>query len=234
MPALPQPTDDASASPLAEELIDTLGRTGDAMVAVDGELRVSAWNAAATELFGYEASEVLGRPCWEVLEWSDRCGNAVCDECCAAAEPGPDDEVVATRDVIGYHKTGRTMWLSATTVVPRTELRDRVRLVHLVREVAFPLELERIVAGRLQDTEEPAPGDGDAAERLARLSDREWEVLCLLAEGESGRAIADRLYLSPTTVRNHVQHILGKLEVHSRVEAVALLLRHGKGRPARP
>lgn len=218
-------------TPAVGELIDALGRTGDAMIAVDGDLLVIGWNDAATDLFGYEASEVLGRPCWEVLEWSDRCGNAVCTECCPATDPGPEDEVRATRDVIGHDKDGRTMWLSATTIVPRLELRERVRLVHLVREVPFPLELERIVSDRLQ---EDTPVDEEAAERLSRLTDREWEVLCLLADGHPGREIAERLYLSPTTVRNHVQHILNKLEVHSRVEAVAMLLRHGKGRPSRP
>ncbi len=212
-------------------LLDALGRTGDAMIAIDGDLRVIGWNPAATELFGYEPQEVLGRPCWEVLEWSDRCGNGVCDECCSASEPGPEDEIVATRDVVGHDKDGRTMWLGATTIVPRAELRRDVRLVHLVREIAFPLELERIVSDRAERRSvEPDP---EAVARLERLSNREWEVLCLLADGKSGREIAEALFLSPTTVRNHVQHILGKLEVHSRVEAVAMLLRQGDGAPRR-
>ena len=214
---------------LLDDLLDTLGRTGDAMIAIDGNLRVLAWNRAATELFGYTSDEVVGRPCWDVLEWSDRCGDAVCDECCMAAEPGPDDQVIATRDVIGHSKDGRTMWLSTTTVVPRPELRDRIRLVHLVREVPFPLELERILSDRLRPTEDES--SPEEKERLGRLTDREWEILCLLADGESGARIAERLFISPTTVRNHVQHILSKLEVHSRVEAVALLLRHGRRRP---
>ena len=146
-----------------------------------------------------------------------------------AAEPGPEDQVIATRDVIGHSKDGRTMWLSTTTVVPRPELRDRVRLVHLVREVAFPLELERILSDRLRPARSEA--SPEETERLGRLTNREWEILCLLADGESGAAIADKLFISPTTVRNHVQHILAKLEVHSRVEAVAMLLRHGRHRP---
>jgi LuxR family maltose regulon positive regulatory protein len=50
-------------------------------------------------------------------------------------------------------------------------------------------------------------------------------VLQLLTDGLDGPAIAKQLFLSPATVRNHIQHILAKLGVHSRVEAVALALR---------
>lgn len=59
------------------------------------------------------------------------------------------------------------------------------------------------------------------------LTSRETEVLGLLADGLSSEAIATRLYLSPNTVRNHVQNVLTKLGAHSRLEAVALAARAG-------
>jgi len=59
------------------------------------------------------------------------------------------------------------------------------------------------------------------------LTARELEVLGLLAEGLSGEAIATRLYLSPNTVRNHVQNLLPKLGAHSRLEAVSIAARAG-------
>jgi len=52
------------------------------------------------------------------------------------------------------------------------------------------------------------------------LSDRELEILYLIAEGWSNRQIADRLYLSPHTVKNHVHNILKKLCVQRRLEAI--------------
>ena len=61
--------------------------------------------------------------------------------------------------------------------------------------------------------------------RLDVRTPREGEMLELLAAGLDGPGIAERLFVSPATVRNHIQHILAKLEVHSRVEAVALALR---------
>jgi DNA-binding NarL/FixJ family response regulator len=64
------------------------------------------------------------------------------------------------------------------------------------------------------------------------LTARELEVLKELAEGCSNRAIADRLFISNHTVRNHVQRVLTKLGAHSRLEAVAVATRLGLVRPA--
>ena len=60
-----------------------------------------------------------------------------------------------------------------------------------------------------------------------QLTAREREVLALLAEGASGQGVARRLGISTNTVRTHVQSILAKLQVHSRLEAVAFAVRHG-------
>ena len=63
--------------------------------------------------------------------------------------------------------------------------------------------------------------------KLDRLTPREREVLGLLVDGLDDGRIAERLVISPETVRTHAQRILRKLEVHSRVEAIALVARFG-------
>jgi DNA-binding NarL/FixJ family response regulator len=63
------------------------------------------------------------------------------------------------------------------------------------------------------------------APRLASLTKRELEVLRLLALGSSQREIADELVISPKTVGTHIEHILEKLDVHSRSQAIALAYR---------
>jgi PAS domain S-box-containing protein len=204
------------------ELLDVLGRTTDAMLAIDEDFRIIAWNDAATELLGYPAEEAVGSPCHEILCWRDRAGNTVCNGFCPAVLPGEPDQVIETREVLGRSASGKKLWLSASTIVPPAELRDRCRLVHLIREVALPPELERVVVERLEGRS-PATIDDD--DPLDVLTPRERDVLQLLTEGLDGAAIAERLFLSPATVRNHIQHILAKLGVHSRVEAVALALR---------
>ncbi|HYD09681.1 MAG TPA: response regulator transcription factor, partial [Acidimicrobiales bacterium] len=58
-----------------------------------------------------------------------------------------------------------------------------------------------------------------------KLTDRELEVLKLVAQGLTNREIADQLYISENTVKNHVRNILEKLHLHSRMEAVVYAVR---------
>lgn len=66
-----------------------------------------------------------------------------------------------------------------------------------------------------------------ALERLKRLTPREQEVLQAIAEGLGDREIAQRLYVSPDTVRTHVVNLLNKLEADSRLQVVLFAMRHG-------
>jgi DNA-binding NarL/FixJ family response regulator len=107
----------------------------------------------------------------------------------------------------------------------RTEPHDRVAGLllgaddYLVKPVD-PDELVARVRRSLRPRGEP-PEHGPEAE-LPMLTAREREVLALLAEGKSSAEIACELVISARTVGTHVQHILGKLGVHSRAQAVAL------------
>ncbi len=74
----------------------------------------------------------------------------------------------------------------------------------------------------------PAPGEEP---KLADLSERELEVLRLVAQGLSNAEIAEKLYLSHGTVKTHVTRILGKLGLRDRVQAVVLAYESGLVRP---
>ena len=71
-------------------------------------------------------------------------------------------------------------------------------------------------------------GDRPAAGTAGRLSEREREVLDLLAKGLTGEDAAERLFLSPLTVRTHVRNAMQKLQAHTRVHAITLALQRGE------
>jgi DNA-binding NarL/FixJ family response regulator len=66
-----------------------------------------------------------------------------------------------------------------------------------------------------------------AARMIGHLTRRERQVLALLADGADNDAIAQTLVISPQTARTHIQNILGKLGVHSRLEAAAFVIQTG-------
>jgi two-component system, NarL family, nitrate/nitrite response regulator NarL len=82
-------------------------------------------------------------------------------------------------------------------------------------------------ARRLVSRSRRGRGSWPRTPRQAALTNRELEVLQLLAEGMSSKAIARELVIAPKTVASHIQHVIAKLGVHSRAEAVAVAYREG-------
>jgi DNA-binding NarL/FixJ family response regulator len=74
---------------------------------------------------------------------------------------------------------------------------------------------------------------GDDRRMIEPLTPRELEVLRALTDGLSTREICEKLYITPNTLRTHVQNIMGKLRVHSKLEAVAFALKNGLVEPPR-
>lgn len=95
------------------------------------------------------------------------------------------------------------------------EVVDAVITAHAGDAVMTPAMLKRLLPrfGR-REGEEPPP-----------LSKREMEVLELMAEGLPNAVIAERLYISAHTVRNHIQNILTRLGAHSKLEAVSIAVK---------
>jgi DNA-binding NarL/FixJ family response regulator len=100
-------------------------------------------------------------------------------------------------------------------------------LLDLVGAVRADTTDTRLVGPYSSATREPAPDAAPASSTAVTLTPRELEVLVLLAEGCSARAIAVHLVVSIFTARGHVKSVLRKLGAHSRLEAVAIATRMG-------
>jgi DNA-binding NarL/FixJ family response regulator len=115
-------------------------------------------------------------------------------------------------------KAGRPIWVNISTLTVPAGHAGGPLTVHLFRDVTAGKELLGLLRERLTAPAAAEPtGDG--------LTRRELEILRMIATGVSTKAAADKLHVSPATVRNHVQNILGKLGAHSRLEAVAMATR---------
>jgi DNA-binding NarL/FixJ family response regulator len=99
-----------------------------------------------------------------------------------------------------------------------------IRAVHRGEAIFGPAIARRL----MQYFAAPAPAAPPRA--FPDLTEREREVLALIAAGRSNEAIAERLYLSLKTVRNHVSNIFGKLQVADRAEAIVRAREAGLGR----
>ncbi|MEU5430018.1 response regulator transcription factor [Streptomyces olivoreticuli] len=127
-------------------------------------------------------------------------------------------------DVLEAVKSGATGYLlkSAST----EELLDAVRRT-AAGDPVFTPGLAGLVLGEYRRlAADPAPAAPDEP-KVPRLTDRETEVLRLVAKGLSYKQIAERLVISHRTVQNHVQNTLGKLQLHNRVELVRYAIERG-------
>ncbi|MFJ9264351.1 response regulator [Streptomyces bacillaris] len=127
-------------------------------------------------------------------------------------------------DVLEAVKSGATGYLlkSAST----QELVDAVRST-ADGDPVFTPGLAGLVLGEYRRlASDPAPAAPDEP-KAPQLTDRETEVLRLVAKGLSYKQIAERLVISHRTVQNHVQNTLGKLQLHNRVELVRYAIERG-------
>lgn len=99
--------------------------------------------------------------------------------------------------------------------VSAEKLAQAIRAAHAGRSTLSPEAAQALVHAA---TQPPRPGHD--------LTERERAVLALLVEGLNNTEIAEKLVVSPSTIKSHVSHILAKLGVTSRTEAVAIAVRH--------
>lgn len=106
------------------------------------------------------------------------------------------------------------------------DLLAAVRVVAKGEALLAPSITRRLIARFAEQMSPPA-----TSQELERLTDRETEVLRLMAKGLSNSEIAEQLYLSPTTIKSHVAGVLAKLGVRDRVQAVVFAYENGVVRP---
>jgi len=117
-------------------------------------------------------------------------------------------------------------WCNVSVLAAEENHSTRPIAIHVVRPVDIRKRLENLVRDFIVNNTSVSPESAftmissRTPVQAAELSPRELEILRLLAQGESSKAVAARLHISSTTVNNHVQHLLRKLNAHNRLEAI--------------
>lgn len=131
------------------------------------------------------------------------------------------------QDVLDAVKAGACGYLVKSAGA--ADLLDAVRRVG-AGEPMFTPGLAGLLLGEFRRL--AAGSGGEGGDDATRLTERETEVLRLVAKGLAYKQIAERLVLAHRTVQNHVQNILGKLHLHNRAELVRYAIEHGLDVPS--
>ncbi len=216
------------AEPIRTMIVDdhALFRRGLEMV-LDGEGDIELVGQASD---GTEAVEKAAESLPDVVLMDIRMPRSSGIEACRAMkEAAPSAKIVILtisdeeEDLFEAIRAGASGYLLKD--IPLDEVADTVRAVHGGQSLINPS-----MAGKLLTefaTLAKRDNDTDRAQEVpaTRLTEREMQVLKLVARGMNNRDIAKELFISENTVKNHVRNILEKLQIHSRMEAVMVAVR---------
>jgi len=202
--------------------------------AVARDLAEAGYDVVATAADGAQALRVAGaaRPDVVVLDLQlpDASGVEVTRglrAACPAARVLVLSASGEQQDVLDAVKAGAVGYLLKSAALP--EFLDAVRRT-ADGDPVFTPGLAALVLGEFRRLASAPAAGGDAP----TLTERETEILRMVATGMSYKQIASRLVLSHRTVQNHVQNSLGKLHLHNRVELVRYAIEHGLADASEP
>lgn len=210
---------------LLREVKELVGSTADAAFAVDGAGVIVAWNSAAESLFGVSVSQTVSQPCSSIVRGADECG-PVCNADCSIQQAARCHHQVSNFDLQVETPQGKR-WCNVSVLIADVANSALPYSIHIIRPIDTRKRLEMLVRDFIV-TETKLPAEEARAlvsstrspVREVELTNRELEILRLLAKGATTEAIAEQLHISRTTVNNHTQHILHKLNAHTRLEAI--------------
>jgi len=211
-----------------DAILDVVGASSDGVYAVDGRQQITFWSPSAEKILGYKASEALGKYCYEFMLGEDYDRQPFCRRDCPTIVAARRGRGVPAYDICSRTRSGRDIWVNMSIIPSGDKIGSGPVAIHLFRDItdrrlseSLAQETLTAVRGFLEssrapesDIVKPAPVPNP------KLSAREIEVLRRLAQGDGTAELAENLAISVATARNHMDRVMRKLGVHSRLQAV--------------
>jgi PAS domain S-box-containing protein len=225
------------------EYLDTLCNTADGVFITDENQRILRWNSGVERLIGYPETEVLNHPCFKIISGQTASDKTFCNPYCKIHDAGIKGTPQENFDLRVRTAAGSAVWLNI--IILSNKDHEKPFIAHILRDVTRE---KRKMLALDQFLNEIKPRGNESPELIEKtlgsnhptgiqmtssntasisLSEREIEVLTLLAEGLSTNALAQKLSISHFTARNHIQNILVKLNLHSKAQAVSYAFKKG-------
>jgi PAS domain S-box-containing protein len=218
----------AEGEPVLDQLA-LIARAGTPALATDETGCITVWNKEAEALLGHPAPRVLGKRCHEILCGVDLFGNQFCSAQCALARMIERREPVRHFEMDIRTESGEMIPVGVSIAVLPGPRAGQYTMIHFLERIDRRNEvtafIHRLMTEQRAQPALPATTGEARPAPQPQLTSREIQVLRLLAEGTSTQDIATSLFISIPTARNHVQNILRKLDVHSKLEAVSFAIR---------
>jgi PAS domain S-box-containing protein len=207
------------------EIKQLLEGTAEAAILIDSNGVIAGCNKAATSFFGLNENDFIGKLCQDVLLGKDECGRN-CSETCTVRKRAQNHLPINSYDI--QVKTKENMqWCNVSVLIADEASSTDPYTIHIIRPADIQKKLEFLVRDFVvKETNLPANNVKEvlSAKKTpivnVELTKREVEILQLLANGETSAKVAKKLFISTSTVNNHIQHIMQKLNVKSRLEAI--------------
>jgi PAS domain S-box-containing protein len=209
---------------------DLIRRSMDAMFAIDPDQRVILWNRASEDLTGISAAEAVGCLCHDLMKGQDPTGRPLCKAGCCISKLAGGGAPPASLSMRITSGGGKRIQLNVGTLLAPSNQENQWMVVHVMSSGRVAAPARSIGSDHLSG-EHPYKLNGHPdpvpySPGISLLTQREKEILRLLTHGLATETISSHLHISIATVRNHIQRLMAKLNVRSRLEAVTWAHHH--------
>ena len=194
-------------------------RTGDAVFVVAPDYRIVYWDEEAEFLTGFLAEDMTGKRCYEAVLGEREGGEPFCSYGCSVMRLAQVGRPISNYDMRVATPSRKKRWVNVSVLSIDSD--EGPYLVHLLRDSQKTHDTLEMARGLIQLSKKGENTSPLGRSDVPTLTPRQLEVLELLSGGKSAKEIGRQLYLSETTVRNHIRSLLQALGAHSQLEALA-------------